>query len=839
MMAVVALLLALFVARPGAQRLKARIVRSMSLALGRQVDVGSVSLRFLPPGFDLENLVIRDDPGFSAEPLLRSQDVTAALRLSSLFRGRLEVSHLILTEPSLNLVRKPEGHWNIENLVLRAAQVPVAPTAKSRTESRPAFPYIEAVRGRINIKVGTEKKPYALTDAEFAIWQASENAWGIRLRAQPMRTDLNPTDTGILQVNGSWQRAASLREMPLQFTLQWDQAQLGQVTKLAYGNDKGWRGSLSLSSTLSGSPENLMVNADAAILDFRRYDIADGSPVRLTGRCSAHYSSVDHELSKLECQAPVGSALISVNGKIAGQFNDPSYDLVLIARNVPMHSVVELARHAKKNIPADLVTAGTMDAEIKVSREAGWRAIWQGEGGTRGFRMRSKLAKSDLILDRIPFAISPTQDTKEVAKEQRSRPRPVHSKLRPETAPSQAFLDIGPVTLAMGASSPVTLRAMLAPSGYNVSIHGDAQIQRLLHAADTLGSPGSSFTADGLARLDLQLEGEWSGFIAPKTTGTVRLQSVRSELRGLNSPVVISSADLHLTQDDIKVQNIAAIVADSSWSGSVLLPRHCTEPVTCPVRFNLHAEEIATDSLNELLSPHFRKQPWYHFLSSSEQAASPVLARLHATGRLSANRLVIHKLVVSSFSANAELENGKLRLADLRADLLGGKQIGEWNADFTSKPPQYSGTGTLQGISLGKLADFMQDSWITGTATATYHVTLAGLSSEEILSSATASLQLDARDGSLPHIALASASPLRMERFVGRLLLDEGRIKIQEGKLETPGNIYQVNGTASVGRILNLKLTRDGASGFSVTGTVSEPHIVLASPAETQAALKP
>ena len=52
--AAIVLVMALFLARPGAQRLRARIVRSISLALGRQVDVGSVTLRFLPqPGFDL------------------------------------------------------------------------------------------------------------------------------------------------------------------------------------------------------------------------------------------------------------------------------------------------------------------------------------------------------------------------------------------------------------------------------------------------------------------------------------------------------------------------------------------------------------------------------------------------------------------------------------------------------------------------------------------------------------------------------------------------------------------------------------------------------------------
>ena len=216
------LVLALFLVRPGAQRLRTRIVRSISLALGRPVDVGSVTLRLLPQtGFDLENFVVHEDPEFGAEPVLQSSDVMATVRVSSLLRGRLEIARLSLTEPSINLVRNSEGRWNLEKLVERAASTPVAPTSKTRREARPGFPYIEADHGRINFKFGQEKKPYALTEANFALWQDSENTWGMRLKAQPMRTDFNLSDTGLLALDGSWQRSADLHETPVQFALQW------------------------------------------------------------------------------------------------------------------------------------------------------------------------------------------------------------------------------------------------------------------------------------------------------------------------------------------------------------------------------------------------------------------------------------------------------------------------------------------------------------------------------------------------------------------------------------------------------------------------------------------
>ena len=108
--AVAALLLILFLFRPGVYRLRNRIATSIGSALGRRVALDNVRLHLLPrPGFDLEGLVIYDDPSFSAEPMIRAQDVSAAIRFRSLLRGRLEIATLSATEPSINLVRSNEG----------------------------------------------------------------------------------------------------------------------------------------------------------------------------------------------------------------------------------------------------------------------------------------------------------------------------------------------------------------------------------------------------------------------------------------------------------------------------------------------------------------------------------------------------------------------------------------------------------------------------------------------------------------------------------------------------------------------------------------------------------
>ena len=140
--AVVALLLLLlFLFRPGVYRLRNRIATTIGNALSRKVELDNVSLHFLPrPGFDLEGLVIYDDPAFSAEPMIRAQEVSAAIRFRSLLRGRLELATLSANEPSINLVRNREGRWNLSTLIERNAQIPGGSDRKAGFRAPPSLP---------------------------------------------------------------------------------------------------------------------------------------------------------------------------------------------------------------------------------------------------------------------------------------------------------------------------------------------------------------------------------------------------------------------------------------------------------------------------------------------------------------------------------------------------------------------------------------------------------------------------------------------------------------------------------------------------------------------------
>jgi len=850
--AAVVILLGLFLLRPGVSRLKARITNSISRAVARPADIGSVHLRFLPqPGFDLSNLVIYEDPAFGAEPMLRAPEVTAVVRLTSLMRGRLEISRLELSEPSLNLVRREDGRWNWEALLERTARTPLAPTAKPKSEARPGFPYIEANSGRINFKAGQEKKPYALLNADFALWQESENAWGVRLKAEPLRTDMNLSDTGLLRMNGVWQRAGSLRETPLQFGLDWDRAQLGQMTKLVSGNDKGWRGGVHLSATLGGTPAAMQVATDASIEDFRRYDIASSEGLRLAAHCDGRYNSAEGVVHEIFCSAPVGDGSITLHGD-AGLPGVHKVDLTLNVEGVPMTGVVQLARRAKKNLPADLIPTGSVQGNFVV-RELGASTHgpeFRGKGEIADLRLQSASNKVDVSPGSVPFVL--TSDDANIRAAKKNSRRSSATVFLPEVFPAANGLRVeyGPFPVALGQTAPAQARGWIGRSGYCMVIRGNGQVSQTLRLASLLGLPALKATVEGAAQMNVEIAGSWtgnvsgaSGFSSPEVTGDVQLSNVRATVRGVNGPIEISSAVLHLSPDEARVDKLSAWAAEARWTGSVSLPRGCGMPGACVVHFNLNTESVGLSNLRAWLGSQPSERRWYQVLSSVGPTTPSFLQNLRASGKVSVGRLQIRNVSAERIMATLDLDRGKLKISDLRAELMGGKHLGEWQADFTASPPVYKGSGTFTAMSLQQASDAMHDSWVSGTAGSTYRLSGTGANSGEFWQSAEGELQFDLRDGVLPHVTLKDdEGPLRVAHWQGRARLHAGKIDLEKGKIISSAGAYEIRGNASLGRALDFKLSSgDGKSAgalvYSITGTVWEPRVELLA-REEQARLK-
>jgi hypothetical protein len=856
-----ALLLVMFLWRPGVYRLRNRISTSIGNALGRRVTINNVHLRILPrPGFDLEGLVISDDPAFSPEPMIRADEVSAAIRLRSLLRGRLEIANLSATEPSVNLVRNDEGRWNLASLLARNAQIPAAPTGKSASESRPAFPYLEATGARVNFKIGQTKKSYALTNADVALWQDSDNSWGARLKAEPVRTDFNLTDTGLLQINATWQRAPSPQTTPIQIAVQWENGQLGQITKLLNGKDRGWRGGLSFTAKLTGTPEALQIQSQASIDNFHRYDITDRANLRLITSCSGEYNSPTGTIANLLCESPVSDGTLRLHGTLA-LVAAPDYDLTVQAERVPVEALVLLLRQAKKQLPPDLTATGLLNAEFHFANTAPTsverlrrasipqtQPQWTGTGSATNVRLSSNNGKDNVAIGTIPLALI----SGNVPSNARSVSSPANHALaqpqKTELEPQTPHLRIGPVAIAINGAPPAAAGGWVSSTGYRFFLRGDLQLQDLFRLENVLALPAARPAAEGATKLDVSVSGPWTGFAPPSTLGTAQLRNVHAEMRGLNTPIEIASANVSLTPDAVLLQKIVAHTGEVHWTGSVTAPRQCvasaapsgisassgpappTAGPVCSFQFDLTADQLSTRDLADWFIPHPAKRPWYRILTSEISPAISPLLGIQARGNLHVGRFSLKTIAASQISSQVEIARGKIMLNNLRAQLLQGTHLGNWIIDASPHDGSdhslhYHATGTFHEIALQQVAALMNDPWIGGTADATFELDGSANTLSEVPANSDAKMQFVMRNGSLPHIALpGTPAPLAVHRFAGTLGLKKGTWDLARSQLETRDTSFQVSGTASEGQVdFVLRSSKDQA--WTLTGTLAKPHI--------------
>ncbi|HEX7895901.1 MAG TPA: AsmA-like C-terminal region-containing protein, partial [Terriglobales bacterium] len=416
--------------------------------------------------------------------------------------------------------------------------------------------------------------------------------------------------------------------------------------------------------------------------------------------------------------------------------------------------------------------------------------------------------------------------------------RPIrHKEHAPVAADENLSLVIGPVTLASGKRGSLVAEAKLARAGYHASIQGEGGLKRLLDLAKALSIPSPTVAADGAANVKLSISGAWGKGERPLVEGSAQLRDVRAQVLGLNAPIEVAAADLAITPDSVKVQNLSARAADAVWRGSMQIPRPCPTPATCELQFKLHTASLDTAALNKLLNPAQRKGPWYRFLSLGA-SKPPYLLQARASGTISIDKLKLGAATCTHFSGDLRTSRGNISLSEIKGEFLDGTITGKWTADYSVKPPRYSGTGTFADVSLSPLGEWMHNTWIDGSGSAKYEFTASGTSLQELLASAKINSDFSLSDSSFPHIVLVrESSPLRAETFAGNLQLQDGVFSFQKTKLVTAEEVYTVSGTASLAGALNLKAVSENANGFTVTGTLLKTRVSPIS--ATEASLKP
>ena len=798
---------------------------SLSRSLGRPVSIQDVRLRLLPlPGFTFRQLRISDDYEFGAEPILQTfeedgQRSVATLRVSSLWRGRFEIASISLTQASLNIVRCADGHWNLERLVNRAAAVPSAPTDKKQPETRTRFPYIELNESRINFKFGAEKKPFALSDADFALWLATENRWNVRLKAIPLRTDERVTDTGSIKVSGSFDRAPQFSKTPFHLQVTWERPEVSAITLIARGHDPGWRGAVELNSELKGTPADFTAKLIANIDEFRRYDIARNTPFNLRLSCDNHFRSqptVENVANKLEfnCRLPLESGVLMAQGELHPLGQSPNVAVRLFASKVPVSSLIRAVLHAKSTLPDDLNGDGVIDGVWSIERTAGMPVNWNGAAKASNVVIQSRVLDSPLAFPRmVSVNFTPAQPTK------------ARRKLPVQATGSRAVVE--PFLLDLGGKAQ--LSASFDSEGYRIDVNGPVEWQRLMQAGRMVGLNPPATNLHGAGTITVEYSGEWQHFAPPSVSGQAQIHSAVLSLRGFAEPLTVASGSLEFDSQSVHVKQIRGSFPDSefTFSGNFSAGRQCEEHLLCNATFDLQTDNLNDGVLAKLLNASSRMS--IPFFNSARQFEAKWLLDVPCDGTITAHHLNIRDFHAQNVSAQLQLASGEILVEHWTAEVLGGTHVGEMAFDFSGPRPTISATGALKGVRMEDVYGELEESPGTGNLEVDYRLTMNGRTLDELASSASGSGAFTWRNGEIKslHSDGEDARALNFAAWTGHFTVEKRRIGLQNTRMISTSGVREVSGQISFNREWNLKFVRANGSGFIASGTISNPTISI------------
>jgi hypothetical protein len=795
-------------------RYQGRITHAMSASLGRPVRLSSVELRLLPrPGFVLTDLTVDEDPAYGVEPVLHANTVRAAIRLLSLWRGRLEISRISVDEASLNLVRTSDGRWNLDPIFRNAA---VTKPAGSAQPNSVALPYLEATNSRVNIKRGNEKLPYSLIDADLSFWQENSGEWRVRLRGQPARTDvsLDPGDTGILRLEARLQRAPELRQMPVHLDLEWREAQLGQLSKLLIGSDPGWRGDLTGEMHLDGTAASAQVTSRLRAVGVHRAEFAPAAPLDFDANCSFVYHYSLRNIERLVCDSPLGDGRVRIEGNLPAN-GQPGLSLEL--QRIPAQAVLDALRTVRNRFGAGLDAGGTINGKLVYDTSA----VQIVPPAPLPHHRRSTSASALKETTAVPGPLSGTitVDTLRMSGSALSQPIQIPKMvLEPSSAAtSQGESLVSTVNIPAGGATPLVVVLRVASSGYDLTVRGPGAVSRVRELARAAGLPEAdalnSIAADPVT-LDLAIAGPWlpapeeplsasalapvdsnssgltpapaAGPISDRLTGTVTIHNANWKSDALATAVQISQATLHLGAKDLRWDHVAFSYGPLKGAAELQIPAPCEAPAQCQPRLDIRFPTLDSAALQAALLG----------ASKSKTIISTVIARLAPSsatpwpgfeGTVSADSFIIGPATLHNAVIALRVQPTGADLTGIDAELLGG-QIHATGSLTNGNKPAYSFEAQFGKLSPTAVCLLLNLQCKGTSVDGNGKIELSGFTGADLAASAKGQLHFDWRQGSIVNRVGSSATlPPALAKFdhwTGEANIADGALAIQKSLVQ-------------------------------------------------------
>jgi len=731
-------------------RLRGYLTARLETAFGRPVQVGDFSFTVLPfPELDLEGVTIGEDPAFGAEYFLRAERMNASLSWTGLLRGRFELGTMSLSRPSLILVRNAEGRWNLEGWLppARATNSGVPGSGAASSSSIPAAPVqpihllqkLEFDDGRINFKIGNDKRPFAFTGVSGNVEQVAPGRWRVSLEATPWRSGVQLQSTGTLQVEGDV-AGTTARLQPAEIRLHWDKVSIADLFRLITGNDSGMRGEFALDGNASvgvASPDTAGRTGEWHFVlmgrgkQIHRWDLTergDNPSFNLNLQGDWNLAANEALVNEVRLELPHSN----LNGSAQLQTISPAgWHAQFRSMAIQAEDLLAWYRAFTPGVADEVVIRDFLTGELAAS---GWPLKWQ--QGTVEAKAGVLLAPG-LAPSRIePFRAS-VRDGKFSLESLRVRLGTEMALNEKAAARTKSSLPSGENVVELALNHDSALRQ----GGLRVNLRL-ADSARLFTVAAAFGktlNPGWEYTGSANGNVAWN----WGGnLLEGRRTGALDLAKAQLQVAGLNQPLKIEQSRIEWI-DGRRGATIGKVEAfGANWSGTISENTGSSASEERKWNFQLHADHLDATQLDRWFGPRARPN-WLQRLlpsllggnqnSSAGARASELLRRVSAEGELSADSLSIEKLRFVQPRATLTLSNLELRARKIEAQWAGGGIRGDVRAKF-SPVPHYEVDGDLDRVNLAQLPwpPRWAERW-AGTASGRVHLTTGGVGRDELL----------------------------------------------------------------------------------------------------------
>lgn len=768
--------------------------RSLTLhleaAFGRPVDVSHYSFSLLEgPRLEADYITVGENPRFGHEYFLRADQVAISPRWSALLRGKFELGALSITRPSLNLVRLPDGEWNLESWLPRPTPgLPLAPVSY-RASVRPAR--VEVSSGRIDFKEGDNKLPFAFVDVEGAVEQTSFGSWRLDLRAQPFRAGVDLQQAGELNLDGIMGGTSS-RLRPASLQLNWDAASLSDVLRLFRGYDYGMRGLFSLQLKAQTRGYDWNFSSAAQFRRLHRWDLPprqDDPAANLDVQATWYPADARLELSNAVVEMPRSS--IHAIGKMTfapaptpEQASIKDEHLKITSRSLVLSDALSWYRAFHRNVADQLEVRGSASLNLNL---VGWPPrVENGQIGSAGAEADGGSTPVQMRMGKASLAILPNSVTWQ------------------------------PTIFSIGAGNGAfRLQASLSrrPEWRSTWKLGGRtpEVRSLFDAAEALGfnlPPG--WLLNGPIDCDLQ----WTGKIWPapgSRSGTVTLNGLKIQAPFLNRDITHLKASIVLSPDADRAQLASANAFGADWRG--FLQRSAGGEWM----FTLSANELSAAEMDRWLNPQRREDLLDRLLPflAAQPQPRPMPLWLHGRGTISVGQFALSSFQFHQLAAEASVNGRHLKLTNAQAGFYGGTLSGSMALDL-SQQPSYNLIAQFRDVNLGMLAahTFSLSNLFAGAASGNLRLVAKGLGRDALLRSLTCQGSAQVLGASytamdLMDSVLASARRLGITNFP-RATADfscaHGRVSFSRLQLQSPRGDFLASGYVGFDRSIGFEI---------------------------------